>query len=742
MNLKHVFTLLCGAMFGVMAVVAVVHAVTIQSGANLEAAAVLPSLSTTPEAFGAKGDGVTDDTAALQKAVDSGNKVVLGEGKTYLINKTIVMPSNSAIVGSKGSVVLLGSAGFNNTSPSEGIYRASAVGFLLGTPGSNPPTGPSNVTLSGFRITKTYNKNFSGEAVVLWGASKVDLKNLVIDNFSNGSVIDIQASRSVLVSGNIIESSTLDLDTCMATHLCGQLTGISVDGNAGANVSATIIIAGNTIRNLTVSSAFLAKGGYQTDGITIAHIATNNVSIIDNQISNVGEGIDMFGNTLTVKRNTVTDAYAFGLKLIHGASDNLLESNTIVRAGLAGIIVSGSSSASTDAARNTVQKNSIVDTGASGVWKAQGADSIAGVSVAFGAAASFPKDNTFSGNVISSRYMNYGLLCVSGSGNLFKDNTVSGAIRDSALNRDGCGTMQGTVKGNLSAVSSFPKDTISALSFAPTVANDSLGEWTAATKTFVAKFPRANANLLVSVRTNTLAVGKAMTVRILKNGTPLASRTLTQTANIGDFWVSASATSPLAAGDKIIFDVSTNQQGGVTLTPAQEPYNFFIITTDTLPAIPDSGSGQAPAPTPAPGTPAVKASVKAVPMAAYTLPANTLTRLLFGKESSDAAGEWDTTASRYTAKAAGTLDIAASVRTSSASLNRTLTLYVYKNGVSAFTKALTQQTSVGDHWVSGFTSLTVVPGDVIEFYAKTDQPEGLPITPAQEPYNYISIVGR
>lgn len=52
----------------------------------------------TPEMFGAKGDGVTDDTTALQSAVDSGKDVFLSQG-TYLIGGTVVIQNDVVLFG-------------------------------------------------------------------------------------------------------------------------------------------------------------------------------------------------------------------------------------------------------------------------------------------------------------------------------------------------------------------------------------------------------------------------------------------------------------------------------------------------------------------------------------------------------------------------------------------------------------------------------------------------------------------
>lgn len=52
----------------------------------------------TPEMFGAKGDGVTDDTEAIQKALDTKIPLYFSE-KTYVITDTLTMPTSSSIIG-------------------------------------------------------------------------------------------------------------------------------------------------------------------------------------------------------------------------------------------------------------------------------------------------------------------------------------------------------------------------------------------------------------------------------------------------------------------------------------------------------------------------------------------------------------------------------------------------------------------------------------------------------------------
>ena len=52
---------------------------------------------TTPETFGAKGDGVTDDAAAITQALASGKNVVFDGTKTYAVGSVITIPADSIV---------------------------------------------------------------------------------------------------------------------------------------------------------------------------------------------------------------------------------------------------------------------------------------------------------------------------------------------------------------------------------------------------------------------------------------------------------------------------------------------------------------------------------------------------------------------------------------------------------------------------------------------------------------------
>lgn len=108
-----------------------------------------------PEDYGAKGDGVTDDSAAFQaafSAVGSGGCVVV-QNKSYFFTSTLTIPEARGLVGQGGP-----GAGSPGIGPR--LIFAASVMVCVDCPGS-VPSGQPPYTLRGFSITRP-----NGTAVV------------------------------------------------------------------------------------------------------------------------------------------------------------------------------------------------------------------------------------------------------------------------------------------------------------------------------------------------------------------------------------------------------------------------------------------------------------------------------------------------------------------------------------------------------------------------------------------------
>ncbi|OSD08671.1 glycoside hydrolase family 55 protein [Trametes coccinea BRFM310] len=79
---------------------------------------------------GAKGDGTTDDTAALQAVFDkfSGCKIIFVDAGTYLISNTLTIPAGTQVVGEAWSVIMGGGSAFQDQNNPTVMVRVGNAG--------------------------------------------------------------------------------------------------------------------------------------------------------------------------------------------------------------------------------------------------------------------------------------------------------------------------------------------------------------------------------------------------------------------------------------------------------------------------------------------------------------------------------------------------------------------------------------------------------------------------------------
>lgn len=273
--------------------------------------------------------GVIDCAAAINAALAVNPRVQISG--VALIKSQIVVPNGKSICFLPGGQLVLDTTAFTGA-----INTATAVGVLFN---GNTRGG---IFGNGVIRTSTYVDNQALVAVRVLSSSSVRIEGLECYGFSNADgIIRIDSSTDCfVVDPHIHDSSTAIL----------QVSGIVIDGTragGGSPVnSARIDIVSPKIHDLTGPSN-------QSDGITVeGNGLTVGVNIVNPNIFNVGEGIDCWGAQGTIIGGTIRACTLFGLKFIHGASQNVAFGVNIFGSGLANLCFAGDSTLTIDTQQN------------------------------------------------------------------------------------------------------------------------------------------------------------------------------------------------------------------------------------------------------------------------------------------------------------------------------------------------------------------------------------------------------
>ena len=243
------------------------------AGPNMWALPIILAPFVTPEMFGAKGDGITDDTAALNISVKYGDFETLFS-KHYLITAPVLTADNRTIKGLKNSLLIRGADDFNL------IELGANNNFSANIKGSD---AASIISLNKNELyiskdnCKIHNCNISGGdnyVIFIDSAENTTIIDNYISDYGYCAICAFNDSKNTIIKNNIIYNGVGVSNP--------NRYAISVSGNVGVtDTPENTIIDGNILEDLIP----------YWEGID-AH-ACFGLTVINNQIKNFISGISV-----------------------------------------------------------------------------------------------------------------------------------------------------------------------------------------------------------------------------------------------------------------------------------------------------------------------------------------------------------------------------------------------------------------------------------------------------------------
>ena len=277
--------------------------------------------------FGAVGDGVTDDTAAIQAAMAAANgKAIYFSTGTYkTTSSTFSSLSNMLIFGDGFSSVIQVSTAidawlFDNTCSNINIEGLTFVGASVAT---------------------------EVKTAIRLRAPRSSVRNCYIRNFNNGVLIQDENASDCLIIGNIFKD------------LIGATSG---NGYGAYTVAQRTIISNNHFSAVGRHDVYLS--GSTPQGAQYCVVEGNtSISCGHEAIALYAQSTQGSVKGCVVQGNTIKSSGTQAIGMTQNCTDNIIANNHIEAAGQYGIVLEGSTPAGTYPLRNVIAGNNVADCG-------------------------------------------------------------------------------------------------------------------------------------------------------------------------------------------------------------------------------------------------------------------------------------------------------------------------------------------------------------------------------------------
>ena len=231
--------------------------------------------------YGASGNGITDDTVGIQRAIDTGAPTIIIPDGTYLIDAaTSIKPKSNQSIQMSADTVL---KAIPNASSNYAIIKLVNVsnveisgGTVLGE--RNEHTGTTGewgygILISGNTDTITIrdltSKNCWGDGIYI-GAKVTPAKNVLIDN------IVCDNNRRQGMSITFAENVRIKNSTFKNTNGTNPQAGIDVEPNANCYVKNVMIENSSFLDNVGYGIVFTGYNGLYVDNAKISNCVFSN----------------------------------------------------------------------------------------------------------------------------------------------------------------------------------------------------------------------------------------------------------------------------------------------------------------------------------------------------------------------------------------------------------------------------------------------------------------------------------
>lgn len=386
-------------------------------------------------AFGAKGDGVTDDTTAVQAALNTGKSVLVPAGEYRVTSALYVTNKSGFVIEMQGALVPY-------TAVSPGEWEVSDT---------TDPTGVLNLSgCTDFSIIPRFNQSDAslfgnGNIIYLDNCQRFNIKDGFIDVRCNDDIIGGKGAirigdscKNFLIHGNYLRSwygVFIGGGTLIPSPYWTDISGFSIYGNTIVGNEDSSVDGGIGI-SIDCPNASISLG--EIYGNTIRKFGNLSAASLGIAVAN-GKNINIFGNTVeytysgihcedgasgvTISNNKILESRSSGIRLTYAVgdpgssiivSDNLIE-NTAV-APVHGILAIGAAGAGLSCDLFSIDGNTVINSSAT-------------PATGYGIYGNLLSKSSISNNKVRGAWT-YGLTLVNGDVGLnsVNDNLIDGAF--------------------------------------------------------------------------------------------------------------------------------------------------------------------------------------------------------------------------------------------------------------------------------------------------------------------------